>query len=40
MKPLAFEENEVLFGADQTEGIVAVEPVTLRVFSASSAPLR
>jgi DNA polymerase I len=27
MKPLAFEENEVLFGADPTEGIVAVEPV-------------
>ncbi|NIR13772.1 MAG: hypothetical protein GWN86_07415, partial [Desulfobacterales bacterium] len=27
MKPLALEENEVLFGADPTEGIVAVEPV-------------
>jgi DNA polymerase elongation subunit (family B) len=27
MKPLALEENEVLFGADTTEGIVAVEPV-------------
>lgn len=27
MKPLALEENEVLFGADPTRGIVAVEPV-------------
>jgi DNA polymerase I len=27
MKPLALEENEVLFGADPSEGIVAVEPV-------------
>ncbi|MGD8228220.1 MAG: DNA polymerase domain-containing protein [Desulfobacteraceae bacterium] len=27
MKPLALEENEVLFGADPTEGIVAVEPL-------------
>jgi DNA polymerase elongation subunit (family B) len=27
MKPLALEENEVLFGADPTQGIVAVEPV-------------
>jgi len=27
MKPLALEESEVLFGADPTEGIVAVEPV-------------
>jgi len=27
MKPLALEENEVLFGADSTKGIVAVEPV-------------
>ena len=27
MKPLALEENEVLFGADPTEGIVAVEPM-------------
>jgi DNA polymerase, archaea type len=25
MKPLAFEENEILFGVDTTEGIVAVE---------------
>jgi DNA polymerase elongation subunit (family B) len=27
MKDLFFEENEVLFGSDPTEGIVAVEPV-------------
>ncbi len=27
MKPLSFEHNEILFGADPTEGIVAVEPV-------------
>jgi DNA polymerase elongation subunit (family B) len=27
MKPLTLEENEVLFGFDATEGIVAVEPV-------------
>ena len=26
MKPLTFEENQVLFGADPTEAIVAVEP--------------
>ncbi len=35
MKPLSFEQNEVLFGADPTEGIVAVEPVgenAMRVF--------
>ncbi|UCE82193.1 MAG: DNA polymerase II [Deltaproteobacteria bacterium] len=27
MKPLPFEKNQVLFGADPTEGVVAVEPV-------------
>ncbi|UCG20412.1 MAG: DNA polymerase II [Deltaproteobacteria bacterium] len=27
MKALSFEENEVLFGSDPTEGIVAVEPI-------------
>ncbi len=27
MKAISFEENEILFGADPTEGIVAVEPV-------------
>jgi DNA polymerase, archaea type len=27
MRPLTFEENQVLFGADPTEAIVAVEPV-------------
>lgn len=35
MRPLAFEENVILFGADPTEGIVAVEPVggrAMRVF--------
>ncbi|MGD9076905.1 MAG: DNA polymerase domain-containing protein [Desulfobacteraceae bacterium] len=35
MKPLALEENEVLFGADPMEGIVAVEPVgeeMMRIF--------
>jgi DNA polymerase elongation subunit (family B) len=35
MKPIALEENEVLFGSDPTEGIVAVEPVgesSMRLF--------
>ncbi len=35
MRPLALDENVVLFGADPTEGIVAVEPVghaTMRLF--------
>ena len=27
MKALSFEKNPVLFGADPTEGIVAVEPL-------------
>ncbi|UCG14116.1 MAG: DNA polymerase II [Deltaproteobacteria bacterium] len=35
MKVLSFEENQILFGADSTEGIVAVEPAgegSMRVF--------
>jgi DNA polymerase I len=36
MKPPAFEDNEVLFGADPEEGIVAVEPIgdnVMRLFT-------
>lgn len=35
MKPIAFEKNEILFGSDATEGIVAVEPAgerSMRLF--------
>ena len=35
MKPIALEENEILFGSDPTEGIVAVEPAgesSMRLF--------
>ncbi|NSW87644.1 MAG: DNA polymerase II [Syntrophobacteraceae bacterium] len=35
MKPLSFEENEILFGRDSTAGIVAVEPAgedSMRLF--------
>ena len=42
MRDLAFEENKVLFGADPTEGIVAVEPIggnSMRIFLRSGSEL-